>query len=190
MKQRLLMMVLALGMLSINGSAQTKKRTPVKRTTTTTTNPATTTTTKERQVGSDGYIWYRLKKGNLYGAQDIEGRQIIPVKYNRVEYKTGTIRYFTVKANDFEGVYTRKGTLVISTDKHYTSVRPGGGLSIDEVVGVVFWEVKKNDGGIIILDARGNEVFSAERYSSVMMYYDTHTEGEPYYFAVSQGDNR
>ena len=91
MKQRLLMMVLALGMLSINGSAQTKKRTPqVKRTTTTTTKPATTTTTKERQVGSDGYIWYRLKKGNLYGAQDIEGRVIIPIKYTEVEYNSGT----------------------------------------------------------------------------------------------------
>ena len=66
MKQRLLLMVLALGMLGINVSAQIKKQSTAKRTTT-----AHSTNTQQggqimkfRQVSRDGYIWYRLKRGN------------------------------------------------------------------------------------------------------------------------------
>ena len=166
MKRKLLLMVLTLGMFSINVSAQTKRQTPVKKATT---RPTTATTTKERQVGSDGYIWYRLKKGNLYGAQNIEGKEIIPIKYTKIEYKSSIVRYFYVENGDFAGIYTRKGSVVVSTDRHYTSISSGF-VDIRCVIGKVFWKAKKNDGGLIVLDAKGNEAFSAEQNSDVSMW--------------------
>ena len=165
MKQKvILLMILALGMCCINVSAQAKRQTPVKKATT---RPTTATTTKERQVGSDGYIWYRLKKGNLYGAQNIEGKEIIPIKYTKIEYKSSIVRYFYVENGDFAGIYTRKGSVVVSTDRHYTSISDG--IAVNGVIGKVCWKAKKNDGGLIVLDAKGNEAFSAEQYSDVSM---------------------
>lgn len=195
MKQTLLLMVLALGMCSINVCAQTKKRTPVKKTMTTKT--AAATTTKERQVGSDGYIWYKLKKGNLYGAQDIDGRIIIPVKYNDVYYSCGQIRYFHVELGDYEGIYTRKGKLIISTDKHFTFVY--GDTPTDGIYNIlnsnnpyakvlVFWFAHTNDGNGVILDAKGREVISSVRnYPYINMVYDEMTHGTPYYFKMHTG---
>ena len=155
-QQILLLITLMLEMCCIGMSAQTKKQTPVKKTTTT--RPATATTTKERQVGSDGYIWYKLKKGNLYGAQDIEGNEIIPIQYDEILYYSYQCRYFIVKAGDFAGVYTRMGKLLISTDKHYTGITHGNlGYKVKEKV---FWVAKRNTGGQIILDCEGKEVFT------------------------------
>ena len=36
---------------------------------------------KVRRVGEDGFIWYELQQGNLHGAADIEGKNIIPIKF-------------------------------------------------------------------------------------------------------------
>ena len=183
MKQTLLLMVLALGMCSINVSAQTKKQIP--------TRSVNSETTKTRQVGSDGYIWYLLKKGGLYGVQDIEGNDIIPIFYDRIEYEAGRTRYFKVFSGDFVGVYTRKGKLVVSTDKHYTFVMEG--MYGYKVQDMIFWNAKKNDGVNIILDAYGKEVFSAEDYSAVSMeccYEDKITiSPDACYFQVYSTDN-
>ena len=162
MKQTLLLVILTLGMCSINVSAQTKKQFSVKRTAT-----ARSTKTQQggqvmkfRQVGKDGYIWYKLKKGNLFGARDAEGNNIIPIKYNEVDYHCadafGT-HYFIVKSGDFKGGYTRQGTLVVSPERHYTS------LDFKGMGGKVCWIAKKNGGAKqIVLDAKGNEAFSLE----------------------------
>lgn len=53
-----------------------------------------------REVGEDGFIWYKLKKGNLYGAADIDGNTIIPIKYSDVDYRSDDVlgtHYFRVK---------------------------------------------------------------------------------------------
>lgn len=155
MKQKvLLLMVLALGICSINVCAQTKKRTPVKKTTTT--SPATT---KERQVGRDGYIWYRLKKGNLYGAQNIEGKTVIPVRYSWVDYRCDDrygSHWFFVGDGDFAGAYTTEGDYVVTTDKHYVDVILFGKN------GRFAWVVKTNQGAWGLLDAKGNIVVSPQ----------------------------
>lgn len=180
MKQTFLLMVLALGMFSINVSAQTKKYNSVKRTTS---KRSASSVTKTREVGKDGFIWYLIKKGNLYGVQDIEGKVIIPIKYDLIVYYSDRHRYFMVVKGDFKGIYTRKGTLVIPTDRHYTSVMSGH--IPDEAIDMVFWEASKNDGGAIALDARGNEVISGDRnYPKLLMDYDYGTKGAPYYFSV------
>lgn len=164
MKQTLLLMVLALGMISINVSAQTKKRTPAKRITSAKT--SATTTTKTREVGDDGFIWYKLKCGNLYGVQDLDGNIIIPIKFDKIRYIDLHTRYFEVKSGDYEGVYTRKGQLIVSTDRHFTKISAGvGGTE----AGKVFWKAHRNGGGCLILDAKGNEAFSAEQYSDITL---------------------
>lgn len=152
MKKTLLLLVLAFGICSINGSAQTKKRTPVKKTNIA--KPATTSTAKERKVGNDGYIWYLLKKGNLYGAQDIEGRVIVPTQYDFIEYVAygRGDHYYKVKKGDYYGVYTRLGNLLIPIDRHYTNIE----MLVGE--GKIAWEIEINGGRKGGLDAKGNEV--------------------------------
>lgn len=188
MKQKILLMMVVLVMCCIIANAQTKKQTPVKKTTTT--RPATATTTKERQVGSDGYIWYKLKKGNLYGAQDIEGNEIIPIQYDEILYYSYKCRYFIVKTGDFAGVYTRMGKLLISTDKHYTGITHGNlGYKVKEKV---FWVAKRNTGGQIILDCEGKEVFTINDSWLITMdcLYQDHVVRVPdaNYFTVSCED--
>lgn len=163
MKQKvLLLMVLALGMCSISVSAQVKKQSSAKRTTT-----ARSAKTQQggqvmkfRQVGKDGYIWYKLKKGNLFGARDAEGNNIIPIKYNEVVYNCSEIfgtHFFKVKSGDFCGGYTRQGTLVVSPARHYTS------LFLSGMRGKVCWIAEKKGGARrIVLDAKGKEAFSLE----------------------------
>ena len=42
--------------------------------------------TRERKVGDDGFVWYKVKKGGLYGAEDSNGKTIIPSIYKYVYY--------------------------------------------------------------------------------------------------------
>ena len=80
---------------------------------------------KTRKVGEDGFIWYELRKGNLYGAADIDGKTIIPIKYTGLDYWCNSyngIHYFKVQNGDYKGVYTRRGSCIISPDKHFTDV--------------------------------------------------------------------
>ncbi len=178
MKQTLLL-VLALGMFCINMSAQTKKRTPVKKSTTT--KPSIT---KERKVGNDGYIWYRLKIGNLYGAIDIDGNIIVPTQYNDIEYVNHGRgdHYFKVLKGDYYGVYTRLGHIVLSTDKHFTHIEMLVGK------GKIAWEVGFNGGRRAALDAKGNEVLPPyyEKIFFNSVYYGEDINRGPFYFIAKQ----
>ena len=80
---------------------------------------------KTRKVGEDGFIWYELRKGGLYGAADIDGKTIIPIKYTGLNYRYDSYdetHYFNVENGDYKGVYTRRGSCIISPDKHFTNV--------------------------------------------------------------------
>ena len=71
--------------LSIQINAQQRKRTTSQRQVTTTVQKTVQSTiTKTRNVGEDGFIWYKLEKDGLYGAADIEGRTIIPIEYTSI----------------------------------------------------------------------------------------------------------
>lgn len=124
-------------MYSINGSAQT-----------------TAKITKERKVEGNGYIWYKLKKGGMYGAQDIEGNIIVPIKYNSVDEYMGykDVHFFKVTDGDFVGAYTPNGNYVVPIEGHYTSVH------LYHEFGKTYWVVKKNGGATGVLDSKGNVV--------------------------------
>lgn len=159
MKKTLLLLVLAFGICSINGSAQTKKQNTPRMSNIRSTQQDDQVM-KFRQVEADGYVWFKLKRGNLFGARDSDGNNIIPVKYDKVEYHTSEIsgyHYFTVKKGDYEGAFTREGTLVISPDKHYNY------LVFDCSKGRICWDGwNRNSKKHTIFDAKGKEVFSIE----------------------------
>lgn len=153
MKQKLFLMVMILGMCSINASAQTKKWTTDKK------KNSVVEVTKSREVGRDGYIWYKLKKGKLYGAQNIEGKIVIPVRYSMVDYRCDDrygSHWFCVGDGDFEGAYTIEGDYVVTTDKHYVDVILFGKN------GRFAWVVKTNQGAWGLLDVKGNIVVSPQ----------------------------
>lgn len=165
MKQTIFLLVLALVMCSHNVCAQQKKQSATKRTTMghSTNSQQGEQIMKFRYVGEDGYVWYKLKRGNHYGVRDSEGNDIIPIKYDEVNYvcnETKGFHYFKVKKDNFEGAYTREGTMVISPESRYWLIALEGASSpkIDNG-GMVFWIAKKeNDNTAIILDARGKYV--------------------------------
>ena len=77
MKNKTILCLLLL-LLSLHVYAQQRKRTTTQRRVTTTAvkKTAQPTITKTRMVGEDGFVWYKLKKGSLYGAADIDKKQI------------------------------------------------------------------------------------------------------------------
>lgn len=149
MIKKFILMMLAFGTCSINSAAQAKRQQ-----TTTRSTQQRGQVMKFKQVAEDGYVWYKLKRGNFYGVRDSEGKDIIPIKYDEVNYYCGETHWFRVKKGKFQGAYTRQGTLVVSSDKHYVSVDLGN------EGGKIFWRAKKEgDVRQIVLDAKGNEIF-------------------------------
>ena len=71
--------------LQVNAQ-QRRKAVPQRRTTTSVKKNNPQAIKKTRKVGEDGFIWYELQKGNLYGAADIEGNIIIPIMFSRIFY--------------------------------------------------------------------------------------------------------
>lgn len=153
--------------LQVNAQ-QRRKAVPQRRTTTFVKKNNPQAIKKTRKVGEDGFIWYELQKGDLYGAADIDGNIIIPIKYKYLYYSCsqsyGT-HYFTVKNGDYEGVYTRRGNCIISPDKHFTYVH----ISSEEKSGKVFlWaRCENNFGERGLYDIRGNEVIAPGNYEDL-----------------------
>lgn len=79
---------------------------------------------KERQQEEDGFVWYRVWNDNdrsAYGAQDENGKTLIPLKYDLVGYLTMDGGYFIVRKNNKDGVYTKEGRCICDAiyDKAY-----------------------------------------------------------------------
>lgn len=108
--KRLLLMMLALGICYINGSAQEK----------------------EYRVEDDGFEWYRISKKEsgkvFYGAQDKSGNTIVPTKYgSSIGYDNGILR---VHDNEMKaGAFDTKGNLIIPVEYYCVTAEPVGGLS-------------------------------------------------------------
>ena len=186
MKQTLLLMVLALGLCSINVSAQTRKQSTTKRTTTARSSNSQQggQVMKFKQVGEDGYVWYKLKRGNLCGARDAEGNNIIPIQYDDVTYVCEIERYayndgsytnycqdgkhyFLVTKGNAKGTYTREGRLVVSTDRNYKSVY----LEIGYIKPCWLVSTQGSKYYNAILDMKGNVVVQPGKYKIVAPFY-------------------
>lgn len=166
MKNKILLVLMMFLCLQI--SAQQRRKTiPQRRTMTSVKKGTPQTIKKMREVGEDGFIWYKLKKGNLYGAADIDGNTIIPIKYERLHYYCSDFNgthYFSVWIGPYEGAYTRRGRCIISPDRHFKSVCIH---SRETESGEIFLHVTvtNNFGEIGLCDIKGNQVVAPGNYN-------------------------
>ena len=168
MKNNILVFLMMFLCLQISAQ-QRRKNIPQRRTTASVKKGTPQTIKKMREVGEDGFIWYKLQKGNLYGAADIDGNTIIPIKYSDVGYccydGDGT-HYFRVKKGDYEGIYSPKGRCIISPDRHFTSVWiVSEKTKSDKVLLNVC--CKNNFGEIGLCDIKGNQVVAPGYYEKL-----------------------
>ncbi len=159
--------------LCLQISAQQRRKTiPQRRTTASVKKGTPQTIKKMREVGEDGFIWYKLQKGNLYGAADIDGNTIIPIKYSDVGYccydGDGT-HYFRVKKGDYDGIFSPKGRCIISPDRHFTSVWIGSAKTKSDKV-LLYVGSKNNFGEKGLYDIMGNEVVAPGDYEHLYIY--------------------
>lgn len=153
--------------LCLQISAQQRRKTiPQRRTTASVKKGTPQTIKKMREVGEDGFIWYKLQKGNLYGAADIDGNTIIPIKYSDIDYRCDDYletHYFNVKKGDYEGIYSPKGRCIISPDRHFTSVLISSEKTKSDKV-FLYVCCKNNFGDKSLCDIKGNQVVAPGYY--------------------------
>ena len=171
MKNNFLLVLMMFLCLQI--SAQQRRKTiPQRRTTASVKKGTPQTIKKMRETGEDGFIWYKLKKGSLYGAADIDGNTIIPIKYSDVDYCClvgEETHFFTVKKGDYEGIYSPKGRCIISPDRHFTSVWIGSAKTKSDKV-LLYVRSKNNFGEKGLYDIMGNEVVAPGDYEHLYIY--------------------
>ena len=153
------LMVLALVMCSIGTNAQERKL----------------------QVEKDGFRWYRIYKDWKYGAEDENGRTLIPTQYSLICYhpEENNQGYFAVEGlGTSEGVYDRNGNCIISRSQGYTSICKLG----DSKKGY-YYSVKKGNGEGVC-DLNGNCIISTSQgYTDVCKCGDSK---RGYYYHVEK----
>lgn len=168
MKNNILLVLMMFLCLQISAQ-QRRKNIPQRRTTASVKKGTPQTIKKMREVGEDGFIWYKLQKGNLYGAADIDGNTIIPIKYSDVYYVCfdldGT-HSFRVEKGDYKGIYSPKGRCIISPDRHFTFAVMH---STEAENGKVFLHVmcENNFGEVSLCDIKGNQVVAPGYYENL-----------------------
>lgn len=146
MKQKLLLMLLALGMCSISMNAQTRTR----------------------QVEDDGFVWYKIMQNGKEGAQSTDGSTIVPCNYDKVWYNEIADGWFLVRQNGnppYFGAYEKDGRCTISINRGYTSIH-----KLDETDGY-YYEVEKN-GKIGACNVNGREIIAPQYESYSLIYFD------------------
>lgn len=187
MKQTLLLLVLALGMCSINVSAQTKK--PVRKATTQTKQKANHATkdSREYQIGEDGYEWYKICKNGKYGAEDRNGYTIVPAEYEGIIYQIICYKCegyspveagFVVHKGESRGWYNKSGKCIIPYTRGYKSIRKYDDGKFGYGTHYTF---TRTDGGGIC-DKSGREIV-AVKISNLVHIEMSHEEfdGRKYY---------
>ena len=162
-----IILVFLMMFLCLQISAQQRRKTiPQRRTMASVKKGTSQTIKKMRETGEDGFIWYRLQKGNLYGAADTDGNTIIPVRYRNIKYccyeNDGT-HYFNVKNGDYVGIFTPNGRCIISPDRHFTSAYVSPRITEN---GNLFLHVtcENNLGKKGLYDIKGNQVVAPDNY--------------------------
>lgn len=132
--------------------------------------------TRELKKGDNGKTWYLVSNNSLYGAEDISGNLIIPIKYSSVHYVSnlGYRDYFIVDDAElegevtgygyksaFKGVYAYNGDLIIPTNRGYSGI--WGFKSNDSDQLFYIFEIKFNGVHIEgICDVHGKELWSRD----------------------------
>ncbi len=162
MKQTLLLIVLTLGMTETSFSKQLTGVLP--------SNNSSKVLKKTKQLESDGFIWYKIKGGNYYGAQNEKGEYIIPIKYDEINYVSSpkeSTCFFKVKSNNYLGSYSTNGIYSIKIESHFSSIDLHRHYVNGEYKDKIYWVVEKN-GRKGIADAQG-ELVIGTLYDNIKM---------------------
>lgn len=128
-----------------------------------------------KQIETDaksGFKWYRVHKGDYIGAESVDGKQLIPIKYESVAYNhshSNDLPYFEVKKKGAIGVYDITGKLLIPTERNYNYI---GYESSDEHP---YFLVKKNNKKGAC-DLSGKEVIAPQYYYIFLSDYGFSTK--------------
>ncbi len=191
-----ILLALVIAMSSINAQAQKRKRTTKKRAVTTkveTSSPAAMKSgmTKELKTEKDGYQWYLVKQGNLYGAQDKSGKKIILTEYDNIycyseKGETSSYRYFTARKGDYYALYYPNGKCPISIDRRYGSLFLS--ITANKAYIVVARSLSSGDIGFGICDMDGIEVISpiSKSYPFLQCAFNNNKICNYYYFEVKE----
>ena len=116
MKQKVLLVVFALGMCGISANTQTRQSVRKNTSSAKTLNK----NSREYKIEHDGFEWYLICKNGKYGAESRNGSIIIPTEYTDVRYCTqGDYEYFNVKMGGYDGIYDLNGKCIIPYTRHY-----------------------------------------------------------------------
>lgn len=202
MKQFIIIWLLALGICSINVSAQTKK--PVKRTTSTqktTAKPAAKKApqnSREFMMGDDGFEWYKVCKNGKWGVEDRKGELLVPYEFTDIVYipfkMVANLVFgsgFMVKKDNDCGYYSREGRCIIPFTRHYKFVYKFADTEKPEI-GTSYTCTLEH--GVAFCDADGKEVCRVEGdyyyispvYEKGKFYYQIQKEKDKY--GIIDGD--
>ena len=144
--------------------------------------------TKKLHIENDGFVWYEIIQNGKHGANSVDGKTLIPTNYSRIYYyckdkdlynnKTG-IHYFEVEdPNEYVGIYTREGTLIIPTDKKFTFAY------LSNVEEKWCWSVDGDDDSEGLLDIRGKEVISTKNGYENVQLFKSYTGDCPFHILI------
>lgn len=136
---------------------------------------------REFQVGKDGYEWYLTKRDGKQGAEDKNGRTIVPCEYSWVLYHDDSDKFFVVRSligdEGYSGIYTMSGRCLIPTSRYYSNV-----CWFQEDINYISYE--KKDIGCGVCDRNGREVVFISGMDFVCPIYK---KGK-FYYAIKKGE--
>ncbi len=74
--------------------------------------------TKQRMEEEDGYVWFKVSESNLVGAEDANGKTIIPTEFREIQYVTFKAFGYFVVLKEFAGVYSTEGECLFHFDRY------------------------------------------------------------------------
>ncbi len=198
----LLFMMLALGMYSINASAQTKKA--VRKTTTQ--SKSTPKDSREYQVGDDGFEWYKVCKNGKYGAEDKRGNLLVSFEYDYIRYQPlqKVVDFtkgpgFEVKMGNYYGFFNGNGKCIIPFSRKYTKIAKYNISNSDRNLGTFYYCETKDRfdlcdiNGNIVKEYNRNTPYGIIQYGIPSfehgkMYFQIWTKDQLYGLADGSGN--
>lgn len=121
-----------------------------------------------QETAKDGHVWYLIKENGKEGVEDLEGRMVLPAKFDYVSYRDS---HYIGKFEGTSGCYTLDGTCVVPHSAGYSSI------SVFKGDKDIYWYMVSNKFlGPKGAWYNGKEVVPV-KYDIVMM--DCNSESEP-----------